>query len=103
MASKNTPPVYEWNEARGLMPATAPCEDGPQGALVPDHQHDCDHIAVVYNKGETPPEITIRQVSGSVHTVLANGVAVAVVASSRNAAPEVSDVILVERSVHADN
>ncbi|MGJ8545182.1 MAG: hypothetical protein ACSHWZ_07030 [Sulfitobacter sp.] len=101
MASKDTTPSnIEWTEAKGLMPTAAPSQTGPQGALVPDHQHDRDRIAVVYNKGETPPEITIKTVSGSVHTVMANGIAVAVVASSREAAPTVSDVILVERSVY---
>ncbi|MDG1069293.1 MAG: hypothetical protein P8P40_13095 [Sulfitobacter sp.] len=90
---------YEWSQAKSLMPPQAHCERGPQGALVPDAQGDVDHIAVVYDKGETPPEITIKQISGTVQTVLANGIAVAVVARSNGKAPTVSDVLLVERRV----
>jgi len=90
---------YEWHNAAGLIPFAAPLEVGPQGALVPDTNHNCDHIAVVYDKGDTPPEITIKAVSGSVHTVLADGIAVAVVARSEGPAPSVADVLLVERAV----
>ena len=90
---------YEWAKAKSLMPAQAKCERGLQGALVPDSSEDMDHIAVVYDKGETPPRTTIKQVSGSVHTVLADGVAVAVVARSSGEAPSPSDVLLVERRV----
>jgi len=92
-----TPTQYEWSQAKGLLPAQAVCEKGPTGALVPDRTGRRDHIAVVYDKGETPPEITIRQVSGTVHTVLADGVAVAVVARASGTAPCVADVLLVER------
>ena len=88
----------DWSCAASLMPVAAPAEAGPQGALVLDTLHDCDQIAVVYDKGENPPEITIREVSGSVHTVLANGIAVAVVARATGPAPTVDDVLLVERS-----
>ena len=88
----------DWTCAASLMPVSAPAQAGPQGALVPDTLHDCDQIAVVYDKGDTPPEITIREVSGSVHTVLANGIAVAVVARASGPAPTVDDVLLVERS-----
>ena len=45
---------YEWAKAKSLMPAQAKCERGLQGALVPDSSEDMDHIAVVYDKGETP-------------------------------------------------
>ncbi|MCZ4367164.1 hypothetical protein [Sulfitobacter dubius] len=87
-----------WDCATGLTPAKASEIPGPQGALVPDTLHDCDQIAVVYDKGQTPPRITIAQVSNSVHTVLADGVAVAVVARANGPAPSASDVLLVERS-----
>lgn len=98
--SPHTPsPCYEWSQAKSLMPPQAHCERGPKGALVPDAYGETDHIAVVYDKGDTPPEITIKQISGSVHTVLANGIAVAVVARSNGTAPSVSDVLLVERRV----
>jgi len=92
---------YEWSQAKSLMPPQAHCERGPMGALIPDAHGEADHIAVVYDKGETPPEITIKQVSGSVHTVLANGIAVAVVARSNGIAPCVADVLLVERRITA--
>ena len=88
-----------WDRAASLLPTAARAEPGPQGALVPDSLRDSDQIAVVYDKGQTPPEITIRQVSGSVHTVLADGVAVAVVASANGPAPRKDDVLLVERTI----
>ncbi|OAN79283.1 hypothetical protein A8B82_07780 [Sulfitobacter sp. EhC04] len=88
-----------WDRAASLLPTAARSGPGPQGALVPDGLRDSDQIAVIYDKGQTPPEITIRQVSGSVHTVLADGVAVAVVASANGPAPSKDDVLLVERSV----
>jgi hypothetical protein len=94
-----SPTHYQWSEAKSLMPLRAECEKGPKGALVPDWTGQTDHIAVVYDHGESPPEITIKQISGSVHTVLANGIAVAVVARSRGKAPTVSDVLLVERAI----
>ncbi|WP_298857183.1 hypothetical protein [uncultured Sulfitobacter sp.] len=92
---------YEWSQAKSLMPAQAKCERGPQGALIPDTNEEMDHIAVVYDEGETPPHITIKQVSGSVHTVLANGIAVAVVARASGKAPNPSDVVLVERRINS--
>tara|TARA_R110002072_G_scaffold261831_7_gene420617 strand:- start:1289 stop:1639 length:351 start_codon:yes stop_codon:yes gene_type:complete len=87
-----------WDCAAGMTGASARGMTGPQGALVPDTLHDCDQIAVVYDKGQRPPEITIARVSGTVHTVLADGVAVAVVARANGPAPSVADILLVERS-----
>jgi len=98
MTSDNSSGQFRWDHAASLMPVGAASERTPQGALVPDMLHDCDQIAVVYDKGQTPPEITITQVSGSVHTVLADGIAVAVVARASGPAPSVEDVLLVERS-----
>ncbi|MEH6829333.1 hypothetical protein [Sulfitobacter sp.] len=91
---------YEWSKAKSLMPVQAQCERGLQGALVPDSRGEADHIAVVYDKGDTPPEITIKQVSGSVHQVFADGIAVAIVARAFGDAPSASDVLLVERGVN---
>jgi hypothetical protein len=88
---------YEWSQAKSLMPAQAKCERGLRGALVPDRNEDIDHIAVVYDKGEAPPHITIKQVSGTVHQVLADGIAVAIIARASGKAPAASDVLLVER------
>lgn len=92
---------YQWSQAKSLMPVQAKSETGVKGALVPDSCGDMDHIAVVYDKGDTPPEITIKQVSGSVHTVLADGVAVAVVARATGNAPSVEEVLLVERRTNS--
>lgn len=90
---------YQWSQAKSLMPVQARGETGVMGALVPDRHGDEDHIAVVYDKGEVPPQITIQQVSGSVHTVLADGIAVAVIARTTGKAPTADDVLLVERRV----
>ena len=92
------PTPHDWMEAKGRQPQALETTDGPQCALVPDGAEDADHIAVVYDKGDTPPEITIHEVSGSVHTVFANGIAVAVVASASGPAPRADDVLLVERA-----
>ena len=92
------PTASDWHTAKSLMPGTRMIDKGLHGALIPDQQHDSDHIAVVYDKGDTPPEITIQKVSGSVHTVWADGVAIAIVASANQPAPNVNDVLLVERS-----
>ncbi|MGJ8625369.1 MAG: hypothetical protein ACSHXB_00305 [Sulfitobacter sp.] len=98
MTSDTPSGQFRWDNAPSLLPAGAASDRNPQGALVPDVLHDCDQIAVVYDKGQTPPEITIRQVSGYVHTVLADGIAVAVVARASGPAPSAADVLLVERS-----
>ncbi len=90
--------ALRWENAAGLTHSSKTNQATPQGAFVPDTMHDCDQVAVVYNKGDNPPEITIREVSGSVHTVLANGVAVAVIARASGPALSADDVLLVERS-----
>ncbi len=82
MTDRPSQEAQRWQNAASLLPTAARSEPGPQGALVPDSMRDNDQIAVIYDKGQTPPEITIHQVSGSVHTVLADGVAVAIVASA---------------------
>ena len=88
-----------WERATGMPPLSLAQEPMPQGALVPDILQDCDQVAVVYFKGQTPPEITIEEVSNSVHKVLADGVAVAVVARAFGPAPAADDVLLVERCI----
>ena len=92
------PTASDWHSAKGLLPCARQIEKGLHGALIPAGHQDSDHIAVVYDKGDTPPEITIEAVSGSVHKVLADGIAIAVVASATGPAPNVNDVLLVERS-----
>lgn len=98
MTTRKLMTELSWDQATGMLPQDHPSEARPQGALVPNTLHNCDQVAVVYDKGQTPPEITIRAVSGSVHTVLADGVAVAVLARASGPAPSVDDVLLVERS-----
>ena len=88
-----------WETATAVYPMNDTKAPVPQGVLVPDATEKCDHVAVVFDKGQTPPEITIKQISGSVHTVLADGIAVAVVARATGPAPSVEDVLLVERHV----
>lgn len=98
-ALPSRPTPRNWMDAKSLLHCAKVSQDGPQCALVPDSAENTDHIAVVYDKGDTPPKITIHEVSGSVHTVCANGVAVAVVASANGPAPRVDDVLLVERAL----
>ncbi|MBW4707995.1 hypothetical protein KX928_09365 [Roseobacter sp. YSTF-M11] len=81
------------------MPLPADWSTGPEGALIPDDGTAEDKIAVVYDKGEAPPTITITDVSGSVQTVHANGIAVAIVACADGPRLTVDDVLLVERFV----
>jgi hypothetical protein len=88
---------YRWEGATGLSASAR--ERAPQGALVPDTAEDCDQVAVVYNRGETPPEITVEGSAGSVQTVRANGIAVAVIARAFGPAIRADDVLLVERHV----
>ncbi|WP_300016963.1 hypothetical protein [uncultured Roseobacter sp.] len=83
------------------MPVTTGPASGLEGAIIPDVAEDEDKIAVVYDKGEAPPTITITDVSGGVQTVHANGVAVAIVACADGPRLTVDDVLLVERFVTA--
>lgn len=88
-----------WDQITGMMAAPGyhvPC---PQGILVPDAITNRDKVAVVYDKGNPPPEITIKMISGSVTSVLADGVAVAVVARAAGPALSAEDVLLVERTL----
>ena len=99
MAASGSNAGLEWDNATSLTSKNALKQHSPQGSLVHDSDQNCDQIAVVYNKGQTPPHITVKQVSGSVHTVLADGVAVAVVASATRPTLNPDDVLLIERSV----
>ena len=90
-----------WNDkslARRMPVANTPIS-GPEGAIIPDVAEDEDKIAVVYDKGERPPTITITDVAGGVQTVHADGVAVAIVACADGPRLTVDDVLLVERFV----
>jgi hypothetical protein len=87
--------ALRWDCATGMYNR----HSAPQGVLVPDNAFKHDQVAVVYNKGDTPPEITVKMISGDVQTVLANGVAVAVVARASGPTISPEDVLLVERHV----
>lgn len=85
-----------WEAATGLPTAQEEWSDEYLAALVPDSDEKHDHVAVIYQGGKEPPQITIDQVSDQVHTVFANGIPVAVVASADGYAPAPEDVLLVE-------
>lgn len=97
MNTANDMQALRWECATGLPPLHDRGERCPQGMLVTDSRTKADRVAVVYEKGDPPPEITIEEVSGSVHTVFANGLAVAVVACSGTKV-SAADVILVEQA-----
>ncbi len=98
MTATNDMHSLRWECATGLPPLHDRGERCPQGMLVTDSRTEADRVAVVYEKGDPPPEITIEEVSGSVHTVFANGVAVAIVACTGRTV-QAADVILVEQEL----
>ncbi len=83
----------------GALNMMATMDTGPDGALISGDPADEGRITVVYNHGDAPPEITISDTGGYAQTVLANGVAVAVVARADGTRLDASDVLLVERFV----
>lgn len=89
-----------WDQAAGLIDRSAGKQEPlPKGVLVPDTQTKRDKVVVVYQQGSPPPEITVHEVSGTVCTVHADGVAVAVVARANGPDLTPEDVLLVERVV----
>lgn len=86
-----------WDKAAGMPPSHI-ASDAPLGALVPAPDQACDQVAVVYDKLQGPPEITVRKAANCVQTVLADGVAVAVIASASAPMLTPEDVLLVERA-----
>lgn len=81
------------------MPLAKEFSGCPEGAIIPDGVDVEDRIAVVYDSRDTPPEITIHCSGRQVQTVMANGVAVAIVACSEGPLLTVDDILLVERVV----
>ncbi len=79
------------------MPMGLRASARPQGALISARNENEERIAVVYEHGDTPPEITITQTAGNIQTILANGIAVAIVACAAGPSLSVKDVVLVER------
>ncbi len=89
----------QWDNATSLQSKHALKQASPLGSLVHDAMHNCDQIAVVYDKGQRPPHITVTCGPGSVHTVLADGIAIAIVASASRPTLSPDEVLLVERSL----
>ncbi|MEM6941397.1 MAG: hypothetical protein AAF943_07400 [Pseudomonadota bacterium] len=85
----------QWEAATGLAPITLDNGQTPQGMLLAEPGEKRDRIAVVYDHAEKPPEITVQDISNTVRTVLANGVAVAIVACATGPALTPDDVLLV--------
>ena len=92
----NAPAPQHASLAR-LMPLAKTTSPRPEGAVLADGHSDSSIIAVVYNHGDTPPEITITDSGGQVLTVHANGAPVAVVAKATGPGLTPADVVLVER------
>ena len=77
----------------------AQMDTGPDGALISGNPADTGRITIAYNHGEIPPEITICDAGSHAQTVMANGVAVAVVARADGPNLSAHDVLLVERFI----
>ena len=71
----------------------------PEGILFDGETGDEGKIAVVYNGGEAPPKITVMDSCDRVQTVLANGIAVAVVVRPKETPLKPDDVMLLERLI----
>ncbi|MEM1073832.1 MAG: hypothetical protein AAF665_15190 [Pseudomonadota bacterium] len=70
---------------------------GLEGAVFADDAESENRIAVIYDHGNQPPEITIQGAAGEVQTVWADGIAIAVFACSSGPGLSEQDVVLVER------
>lgn len=72
---------------------------GPEGAVIGAGHGGTvqSQIAVYYDHAAKPPKITISRNAGSVQTVLADGVAVAVVAGANEPELRKEDVVLIAR------
>lgn len=87
-----------WDQAAGLPPYHT-SSDSPLGALVPDAVQECDQVAVIYDPAQGAPKITVQTAAACVQTVLADGIAVAVIASASAPALSPEDVLLVARAI----
>ncbi len=79
------------------LPVHATPIEAPEGAFMPHVEDDGDHVVVIYPHGNRPPEITVQNTSLDVQTVLADGIAVAIVARTNGPSLSPADVVLVER------
>lgn len=90
--------ISEWCDGHTQqMPRGLDASDVPQGALISSAELGQDKIAVVYDHGEQPPEITVEQTAVEIQTILADGIAVAIIACARGPSVSADDVVLVER------
>lgn len=87
------------NGLAARLPAFPARSETPQAAVMGGNTPEEGRIAVIYNRGERPPEITVTQQAAQVQTVHANGVAVAIVAKAEGAEITARDILLVERVV----
>jgi hypothetical protein len=94
-----TSETTRWNFSTGLPPLHDQGKRCPQGMLLHDRETEDDRVAVVYKRGHPPPKITIDRISSNVHTVRADGVAVAVVARAGGPVVSIDEVLLVEQCV----
>lgn len=99
MQKKSTPPAPAQDSRSENMALFNTKGPMPEGALISGDTAEDGRIAVIYNQGETPPVITIAGSAQTVQTILANGVAVAVVANVDGPRLTANDVMLVERFV----
>lgn len=81
------------------IPIAKEFNGGPEGAIIPDAIEEEDRIAVIYDSRDAPPVITIKATAGQVQIVMANDVAVAIVACADGPRLTVDDILLVERVV----
>ena len=89
-----------WDKTTGLaQQSEANQEPLPKGILVPDSQTNSDKVAVVYQRGTPPPQITVQEISGTVTSVHANGIPVAIVARAKGPDLTPEDILLVERMI----
>ena len=91
--------MSEWDGAGTWTPFPEAHLPSPQGMLLDDGPSGAENVAVVYDRGQIPPQITVKEVSSHVHQVLADGIAVAVIARATGPAPSADDVMLVERVI----
>lgn len=99
MQKQSAPHTQHTDGTATPLPFMGNMDAGPDGALISGDPADKGKITVVYNRGDTPPKITIRETSGHIQMVMANDKAVAVVAQANGTRLTADDVLLIERFV----
>ena len=87
------------SELARYMPIAREFSGCPEGVIIPNAIEEEGTIAVVYDSRDVPPEITITVTEERIQTVLADGVAVAIVACSDGPYLKADDILLIERVV----